>query len=52
MKIPEKYPNKKALAAAICLSCISLLAIPFIYVLIVKLGRKEKKEEEKKDEDK
>lgn len=34
--------NKGTLAAAIVLSCVSILAIPFIYLLIVRLKRKER----------
>lgn len=48
-RIPK---DKGALAVAIMLSCVSIAAIPFIYLLIVKLRHKEKKEEEKKNEDK
>lgn len=42
--LTRKFPDKKALAAAILLSCVSIAAIPFIYLLVVKLRHKEKKE--------
>ena len=40
--LAKMLENKSALAAAIVLSCVSVVAIPFIYLLIVRLRRKER----------
>lgn len=47
--LKRKPLDKGAMAAAVGLMIISWAALPFVYLLIVKLRRKEKKEEEKKD---